>query len=177
MKTNYLMGMALAGLGLVSGCIIYSGSDGWKCKQQPPSPPPVVQKDTVMAEIDAVCKLGSDADRHDLLLQIAGRPHLSPPAQAHLVKMVRERLGSADARMDVLLMLAENPCLHDEGVRAIIAATDSLGSDANRRAVLDAIGRRQAHPPMPGPITVPGGPGFPGPGPGPGPVPVPDVPH
>ena len=165
MKTNCLMGMALAGLGLVSGCIIYSGS-GWKCKSSPPSPPPVVQKDTVMAEIDAVCKLGSDADRHDLLLQIAGRPTLSPPAQAHLVKMVRERLGNDHARMDVLMVLAENPCLHDEGVRAILAAVDSLGSDANRRAVLDAVGRRPAHPPMPGPIPVPG----------PGPVPVPEIP-
>ena len=174
MKTEYLMGLAFAGLGLVSGCIIYSGSG--ECRQassSPPPPGPVVHHDTVIAEIEAVCRLGSDADRHDLLMQIAGRPTLSPAAQVHLVvKAARERLGSDDARRDVLLRLAENPCLHDEGVRAIVEAIDSLGSDSNRRAVLEAIGRRPARPPMPGPIPVPvpGGPGF---VPGPGPVPVP----
>ena len=170
-QTNYLMGMALTGLGLVSGCIIYSGSGDWKCRQQPPSPPPVAHHDTVMAEIEAVCRLGSDADRHDLLMQIAGRPNLSPPAQVHLVKMVRERLGSDHARMDVLIRLAENPSLHEEGIRAIVDATECLGSDSSRRAVLEAVGRRQAHPPMPGPIPVPRGPGF-----IPGPVPMPEVP-
>jgi len=167
MRTNPLMWLAVAGIGLLAGCVISIADSCGRPKEPFPPPPGVaVHKDAAVAEIEAVCRLGSDADRHDLLVQIAGRPNLSPPAQAYLVKMVRERLSSDHARMDVLMMLAENPCLHDEGVRAIIAATDSLGSDASRRAVLEAVGRRQARPPMPGPV-----PPRPGPVPGPGPIP------
>ena len=176
MRTNPLMWLAVAGIGLLAGCVISIADSCGRPKEPFPPPPGVtVHKDTTVAEIEAVCRLGRDADRHDLLMQIAGRPNLSPPAQAYLVKMVRERLGNDHARMDVLMVLAENPCLHDEGVRAILAAIDSLGSNANRRAVLEAIGRSRARPPMPGPIPVPGGPGF-VPGPGPGPIPVPEVP-
>ena len=155
MKTNYLMGLALAGLGLVSGCIIYSGSG--ECRQPPsPQPPgPMPPHDTVIAEIEAVCRLVSEADRHDLLVRIAGRPNLSPAAQARLAKVASDRLVAEANRKDVLLTLANNPSLHDEGVRAILAAIDSLVSESSRREVLDAIGRRQARPPIPGPAPGP----------------------
>ncbi len=147
------MGLAVAGMGFLAGCVIsIDGSCDRPKPRSGPSSGATISGDTTIAEIEAVCRLPGDADRHDLLAQIAGRPSLSPPAQVHLVKMTRERLGSDRARMDVLMVLAENPALHEEGIRALIAATDSLGSSADRRAVLEAVGRRQARPPMPGPV-------------------------
>jgi hypothetical protein len=159
MKTHFCRTLALVGLSLAAGCYINLGDS---CRRPRESVPPLLEPaaevmppDAVIEEIEAVRRLGIESDRHTLFHGIAERQHLSPAGQVHLVKAASESLAIETDRVDVLLTLARNPGLSEEGVRALVRRVDSLGIESDRRELLEAIGKRQSQPPVP-PVPGPG---------------------
>jgi hypothetical protein len=153
---SFLVGLAL----VVSGCIVAFG-DG-SCKPKPPCshcPPPAVEREPIMAEIDAACSLISENDKFQLFTAFASRPHLSDGAQIYLVRMTSKCFISETSKLDTLLTLTNNPAFGPAGKKEILANLNMFISENSKRAILDEFNRlavkaAQTPPPASTPTTT-----------------------
>ncbi len=150
---SILVGLAL----VVSGCIVALG-DG-PCKPKPPCshcPRPVVEREPIMAEIDATCSLISEGDKFQLFTAFASRPHLSDGAQIYLVGMTSKCFISETNKLDILLTLTNNPAFSPAGKAEILANLNMFISESAKRTILDEFNRLAVKAAQtPPPVVVP----------------------
>jgi hypothetical protein len=161
MKTWFGL-LSLTGLAFViSGCIVAFGGD--PCKPKPPCshcPPPAVEREPIMAEIDAACSLIADSDKFQLFTGFASRPHLSDGAQIYLVRMTSKCFISETSKLDTLLTLTNNPVFSPAGKAEILANLNMFISEPAKRTILDEFNRlavkaAQTPPPVVAPAPAP----------------------
>ena len=142
MKTWFGLSI-LAGLALViSGCIVALGGD--PCKPKPPCshcPQPAVEREPIMAEIDAACSLISENDKFQLFTAFASRPHLSDGTQVYLVRMASKCFIGESNKLDTLLTLTNNPAFSPAGKKEILANLNMFMSESAKRTILDEFNR------------------------------------
>jgi len=105
-------------------------------------PPPDVQSDVVIQEIDAVGKLSFEPHKRDVYMRIAKRPSLHDGAQAHLVSAVFDNLSFEPWKRDILMALISNPDFSPAGRQAIYSHLDRLSFEPYKRDILEALSRR-----------------------------------
>ena len=122
MKTWFGL-LSLTGLALViSGCIVAIGDDS--CKPKPPCShcsQPAVEREPLMAEIDAACSLIAESDKFQLFTAFASRPHLSDGAQIYLIRMTSKCFIGESNKLDTLLTLTNNPAFSERGMASFIS--------------------------------------------------------
>jgi hypothetical protein len=127
---------------VVSGCIVAFGGD--PCKPRPACshcPQPVVEREPIMAEIDAACSLISESDKFQLFTASASRPHLSDGAQIYLVRKTSKCFISESNKLDILLTLTNNPAFSPAGKAEILANLNMFISESVKRTILDEFNR------------------------------------
>lgn len=118
---------------VLNGCIVIVREETVPpCIEYPPA-------DETIEEIDAIGKLSFDSDRHSAYERIAAREGLSESSQAYLVEAVFENLSFESAKVDVLLMLIENPSFSPVGRTAILSQLDRLSFESNKRKIIEAM--------------------------------------
>jgi len=146
-----LLGSTLV-LGLGSGCVFSVGGGGEAERHEIPKPPTVVvmpansEDAATLAEIDAATKLSFDDGKVQTLRNVAARPSLTPPAQVHLINTVLRTLSFDASKVNVLLVLIENPAFSPAAKEAIFRQLERLQFDATRTQVMAAIQKRSATP-------------------------------
>jgi hypothetical protein len=147
----------LASLALVvSGCIVALGGD--PCKPKPPCshcPPPAVEREPIMAEIDAACSLIAESDKFQLFTAFASRPHLSDGAQIYLVRMTSKCFISESNKLDILLTLTNNPAFSPAGKAEILTNLKMFISESSKRTILDEFNRLALKAAQTPPVVAP----------------------
>lgn len=101
-----------------------------------------VKAEATIAEINAVAKLKSDATMEEGFKTVAARKGISIAAQVHLVDPVINKLYYETAKVDVLLLLVNNPDFSHQAKKKILGRLDKLKSESSRAAILKAINAR-----------------------------------
>ena len=153
-----MVGQVLAGFlatGLGTGCVVSVGGDGSRGAQDrprhevpkpAPMPPPAVTPEDagVIAEIDAVSKLGFEASRLEVLTRVAQRAGLSPGCQVHLVNTGLRWLEFEASRVNLLQAVIQNPAFAPAGKEAILRQLEYLQFEASRQQVVRSVQERTA---------------------------------
>lgn len=161
MKTCIGLSMMSGLVLVVSGCIIAFGDNS--CKPKPVCshcPPAVIERESIMSEIDAACSLISESDKFQLFTAFASRPQLSDGAQIYLVRMTSKCFISESNKLDLLLALTNNPAFSPAGKTEILANLNMFISDSSKRTILDEFNRlavkaAQTPPPVVAPAPAP----------------------
>lgn len=118
----------------VQGCIVIHTEEEVPCRPQAVGPESVT-----IREIDAVSKLAFDNDRSERYEQIAQRERLSERAQIHLIEAAFKHLAFENAKVDVLLTLADNPSFTPTAKAFLLDRLDRLAFEHDKRSLLDAL--------------------------------------
>ena len=116
------------------GCIVIHTEEEVPCRPQTTGPEGVT-----IREIDAVSKLAFDNDRSERYEQIAQREGLSERAQIHLIEAAFKHLAFENAKVDVLLTLADNPSFTPTSKAFLLDRLDRLAFEHDKRQILDAV--------------------------------------
>jgi hypothetical protein len=143
------------------GCLIISDC-GNPCKTKPECPnckPPafVVQREPMMAEVDAACSLISETDKFQLFAAFVSRPVLSDSAQVYLVRKTAECFISENSKLDILLALISNPAFSPAAKNEILAKLNMFISENSKRAILEEFNKlalKATQTPLP--VVAPG---------------------
>ena len=141
----------------VNGCIIIADCDSCKTKANCKPPAFVVQREAMMAEIDAACSLISETDKFQLFAAFVSRPHLSDSAQVYLVRKTADCFISESNKLDILLALISNLAFSPAGKNEILSKLNMFISESHKRTILDEFNKQAMKAPEanPSPTAVP----------------------
>jgi len=98
--------------------------------------------EATIAEINAVAKLKSDLAMEEGFKAIASRKGISIAPQVHLVDPVIDNLYYETVKVEVFLLLVNNPDFCHQAKKKILDRLDKLQSESNKQAILKAINKR-----------------------------------
>jgi len=116
------------------GCIVIHVDEDVACRPRPAGP-----TSATMREIDVVRKLSFDSDRAERYDQIARREGLSERTQIYLIEAVLQHLAFEHAKVEVLLVLVDNPGFTAGARAALLERLDRLAFEHDKRAILEAL--------------------------------------
>jgi hypothetical protein len=102
------------------------------------------QRSVTTDEIDAGGGLHFESSRVEILQSIAGRRHLTPIEQQHLVCVTMNRLQFDDSREQVLNTLIDNPDFSQYAKSEILQNVSKLKFDSVRTQVMKRMENRPA---------------------------------
>ncbi|MBX2850818.1 MAG: hypothetical protein KTR15_03620 [Phycisphaeraceae bacterium] len=131
---------ALLALLLLTGCSIKIHRE-YGHKHEEPLPPVVVydDQDPTIRDIRAIKSLSFENHRHERLMRIAKRDHLSSDAQACLIQTAANSLSFENHRHTVFIALITNPAMNNAGRNAILGHLSSLKFENHRVDVLNKL--------------------------------------
>jgi hypothetical protein len=149
MKTGLNVILGMAGMTLLSGCVVSIGDGGSsRHREEIRKSPPVMivpssPSDSVaMAEVDAATKLSVQNNRLDAFRNIASRTSLTPPVQVHLVNTALRALDFETSRVDILKTIISNPAFSLPAREAILRQLELLEFETSRTQILEALQSR-----------------------------------
>jgi hypothetical protein len=140
MRKYALLFLALVIVAGVSGCVEEVGKGieeftGGLFESNP-------KAEATIAEINAVAKLKSDAQMEEGFKAIASRKGISVAPQVHLVDPVINKLYYETAKVEVLLLLVNNPDFCHQAKKKILERLGKLKSESSKSKIIKAINKR-----------------------------------